>query len=636
MADLLKSIDHPRRLHTLTVNQLEVLADEVRTVVLDAVSENGGHLASNLGVVELTLALHYCFDFTERDRLVFDVGHQAYAHKILTGRRDVFHKLRRENGVSGYADKNESPFDTFSFGHTGTSISAALGLVCAGDKNDLYDHVVAVIGDGAIASGMPFEAMNHVGELDKNLLVVLNDNQMSISPSVGSLAGYLSKIRASSTFVGLKHEAQELISRWNSAFEKIDGLYNRLSDGLQSALTPGGLFTMLGFHYYGPVDGNDLGDMVDTLNHVKRIDGPVLLHTMTRKGKGFAPATDDPVSFHSSRRFTVENGEYQPLDPKEATGADGAGGHQTPWSLVMGEKLAALAEEIPGLRAITAAMPGGTGLKKFSEKHPAQFCDVGICEQHAVGFAGGMAAGGLRPVICVYSTFLQRAYDQIFHDVALQNWPVVFCVDRAGLVGSDGPTHHGLYDIAYFRGFPGFNVMAPCDAKELEAMLELALSLDGPSAIRYPREPAPESLSKTPVPPLEPGKAHELREGSDGVFIAYGATVQRAVEAAEMLEKEGASISVINARFAKPLDAELIGESVASQPAAIVAEDHAAAGGFSSAVLEALNQHSVPSHNMRVCAVPDRFIPHAERSSQLASLGLDASGLARQMRELIR
>ncbi len=631
MSDLLKAIDNPRRLHTLTTNQLELIAEELRALILESVSNNGGHLASNLGVVELTLALHYCFDFQHKDRLVWDVGHQTYAHKILTGRREEFNTLRRKNGVSGYADKNESPYDTFSFGHTGTSISAALGLSCANDKKHFCDHVVAVIGDGAVASGMPFEAMNQAGELGKNLLIVLNDNQMSISPSVGSLSRYLSKIRSSSAYVGLKHEAHELISRWQSAFKKIDVLYERLADGLQSALTPGGLFTELGFHYYGPADGNDVREMVDTLQHVKRIEGPVLLHTLTKKGKGFAPASKDPASFHSSQRFNMDNGL---LLPQEAgVGGDGAGPRPS-WSQRMGEELVRLADVRPELLAITAAMPEGTGLKGFSEKHPDKFYDVGICEQHAVGLAGGLAAGGLRPVVCIYSTFLQRAYDQIFHDIALQSWPVVFCVDRAGLVGSDGATHHGLYDIAYFRCFPGLNVMAPADVKELHAMLELALSLDQPSAIRYPREPAPISLSEA-EPELEAGRAQTLKEGSDGVFIAYGATVQRAVEAANILARDGKSIAVINARFAKPIDIDLIGEAVANLPAAVIAEDHARAGGFSSAVLEALNEHSIPAHGIAVAAVPDRFIAHAGREDQLASLGLDGPGLAARMEKLI-
>ncbi len=630
MSELLKTINGSRRLHTLTINQLCMLAGELRELIIEAVSRNGGHLASNLGVVELTLALHYCFDFKEKDRLVWDVGHQAYAHKILTGRRDRFLTLRQENGISGYADKNESEHDSFSFGHTGTSISAALGMACANDKETVWDHIVAVIGDGAIASGMPFEAMNHAGELGKNLLLVLNDNQMSISPSVGSLAGYLSKIRSSHAFLGLKHEAQELISRWNAAFEKIDGIYSRLADGLQSALTPGGLFSMLGFHYYGPVDGNDVGEVVDTLQHVKRVEGPVILHALTRKGHGFEPASKDPVSFHSSRRFTMEDGEYVPDGAQE----EGEAAPVRHWSQVAGDELIELAEKNDALRAITAAMPDGTGLKTFSERYPDRFYDAGICEQHAVGLAGGMAAAGLRPVVCIYSTFLQRAYDQIFHDVALQNWPVVFFVDRAGLVGGDGATHHGLYDISIFRNFPGFTLMAPCDAVELHSMIELALSLDGPSAIRYPREPVPSPASKTSSV-LEPGKAHILKEGSEGVFIAYGAAVQRAMDAASLLELEGGSISVINARFAKPLDADLIGWAVSNCPAAVIAEDHAEAGGFGSAVLEELNRQGIPSHKTRIAAVPDRFIAHAERGRQLQSLGLDAEGLAGKMRALL-
>jgi 1-deoxy-D-xylulose-5-phosphate synthase len=635
MSRLLDSIDSPDDIRTLTISQLRRLAEEIRELIIEVVAANGGHLSSNLGVVELTLALHYCHDFL-RDRLVWDVSHQAYTHKIITGRRDEFRTLRQKGGISGFTRREESPYDLFTFGHTGTSVSAGLGLASAMETAGEKGRVVAVIGDGAIASGMPFEALNHAAETEQDLLVVLNDNKMSISPSVGGVARYLSKIRASGPYVGIKREVKDIVGHWQKALEGLDKIYGRLSEGVQTALTPGGLFVELGFDYYGPVDGHDLDELVDTFQHMKRLDGPILLHVLTQKGYGFEPAREDPTGFHSSGTFELKDGEVVcsavkgTEDEGEALEPDG---DERSWSEAMGDALVKLAGEDERIVAITAAMCGGTGLDGFARLYPERFYDVGICEQHGVGFAGGLATGGMRPVACIYSTFLQRARDQIFHDVALQTVPVLFGVDRAGLVGNDGPTHHGLNDIAAFRGLPGFVVMAPADAPELEQMVRLALDGEHPAAIRYPRE----TVSREPLADsreFEIGQAGILREGPDGAIIAYGALVQRAMQAADDLAEGGLEITVVNARFAKPLDLDTITTVVSHHPAVILAEDHVAPGGFGAAVLEALAQEGVPADHVRLATVPDRFIEQAPRDQQLADLRLDGAGLAARMREM--
>jgi len=634
MSGLLDSIGGPEDVRALTQPQLEVLAREIRQRIVEVVSRNGGHLSSNLGVVELTIALHRCFDFL-KDRLIWDVGHQAYAHKLLTGRQEAFDSLRQKDGVSGYARSSESPYDAFHFGHAGTSVSAGVGTACALPAGqEEQRRIVVVIGDGAIASGMPFEALNHAGAIDKDLLIILNDNTMSISPSVGAVAGYLSKVRSSTPYVGIKREVHEALSRWPDALQGFEGLFGRLREGIQAALTPGGLFVEMGLHYYGPVDGHDLEELTEALEHMKRISGPVLLHVLTRKGEGFEPATEDPTAFHSSGRFTVANGEVV-KDPFAGGGPAAPAGAARSYSEAMGQALLDLAAQEERLVAITAAMPDGTGLTPFAERYPDRFYDVGICEQHAVGLAGGRAAGGMRPVVCVYSTFLQRAYDQIFHDVALQGLPVVFCIDRSGLVGSDGPTHHGPYDIAYLRCIPGLTMMAPADERELKAMLGLALAASGPCSVRYPRERVPDGPYSEP-PTIHLGRADVLRRGTDGAIIALGAMVVRALEAADVLQNShGRSVTVVNARFAKPLDQETILRVIRECPAVLVAEDHALAGGFGSAVLEAMAGAGLGSGHVRLAGIPDRFVEHASRAEQLAEVGLDGPGLARRLRELM-
>lgn len=619
MTTLLNSIESPDDLKELSLHELRRLSAEIRELIIEVVSNNEGHLASNLGVVELTLALHYCFEFLT-DRLVWDVGHQGYTHKIVTGRRDRFHTLRRKDGLSGFVDKSESPYDAFSFGHTGTSLSAALGLACADEAAGRDRSIVAVIGDGALASGMPFEALFHAGALGKNLLVVLNDNKMSISPTVGAVARYLSRVRASPSYGGLKQEVLDLLHTFRPLSDRVDALLKHVKEGLQAALTPGGVFVELGFRYYGPVDGHDLEELIGTFRNLKKIDGPILLHVLTEKGHGFEPACSDPTAFHSSGRFERTDGTiYTETGDLES------------YSDALGAGLVELAEEEPELVAITAAMPEGTGLSRFAERYPGRFYDVGICEQHAVGLANGLSAGGMKPVVAVYSTFLQRAFDQMFHDLSLQGAPVALCIDRAGLVGRDGASHHGLYDIACCRALPDFLVMAPKDRQELHRMLRLAVGSDRPCAIRYPREAVPPDSG--PDADLEVGRGQVLREGGEAAIIAYGATVVRALEAAEILrQNDDVDPTVVNARFAKPLDAELMEEVVNGHEAVIVAEDHAVHGGFGSAVLEALAARRVDCSRVELAGVPDESIPHASRDELLHDLELDGEGLAARIR----
>ncbi len=627
MARFLDSIDSPADLRALTQSQLRELASEVRELIIDVVSRNRGHLASNLGVVELTLAMHYCYDF-EQDNLVWDCGHQTYAHKIITGRREEFQALRQNGGLSGFAEPAESPYDSFHFGHTSTSISAALGLALADAARKGNARTVAVIGDGAIGGGMAFEGLNHAGALGSDLLVVVNDNKMSISHTVGAISRYLRKLRASPPFADIRRELQEFVPRIPVVGEPFDSALGRLRDGIQAAISPGGPFVHLGFHYYGPVDGHNIGELVDAFHDLQRVRGPVLLHVVTEKGHGFAPASEDPTKFHSSKRFEHQDGTL--CSEEIPSGLS--------YSNVFGDCLCQLAEEDEDLVAITAAMPDGTGLGTFAEEFPDRFYNTGICEQHAVGLAGGLCRGGLKPVFAVYSTFLQRAVDQMAHDVALQGAPVTFCIDRAGLVGSDGPTHHGLHDIAFSRMLTGFVVMAPKDGRELRAMVRLALRTDAPVAIRYPRETVPDEETcrgETEGPELEVGRAEVCREGSDGAIVAYGALVARALEAAVLLQEDDLQVAVVNARFASPLDRETICATVRQQPAVILAEDHSTAGGFGAAVLEMLAEEGVSAEAVRLAGVSGCFVEHAPRDTQLSRCRLDGPGLAERLKDIL-
>ena len=621
---MLDTITEPADLRDLDMEELGALAGEIRDEIIDVVSGQGGHLASNLGVVELTLALHYCWNFTHH-RLIWDVGHQGYAHKILTGRRDSFASLRQQNGLSGFINPSESPYDTFGFGHTGTSVSAALGMA-RGDRHTGRDRdIVAVIGDGALASGMPFEALFHAGRTDEDMLVVLNDNKMSISPTVGAVDRYLDRIRTSAHYNEAKEELVELLHKIPCVSGYFDDLSRRLKEAAHAALTPGGVFVELGFNYYGPVDGHDVDELTDTFGRLRRIDGPKLLHVLTEKGRGFKPARENPTDFHSSSQFTVENGSAKVVS---------SSGRR--YSQALGEAAVEMAEEDENMVAITAAMPDGTGLSEFAERFPERFHDVGICEQHAVGLSNGLSASGMRPLVAIYSTFLQRAYDQLFHDLGLQNAPVTVGIDRAGLVGNDGPTHHGLYDIAYLRPLPKFVLMAPRDEAELRAMLRLSMDIDGPSAIRYPRENVPDGPSRA-EPDLEPGRAEVVRSGGDTAIIAYGALVTRALRAAEILQDEhNVSTEVVNARFARPLDEETICRVVSDKEHVVLAEDHCRSGGFGSAVLELLVDQGIDTSGVELAGVPPEKIEQADRDTQLHWCGLDGRGLAQRLSRALR
>ncbi len=616
---LLDRVSWPRDLKTLTLEELATLSDELRTFLIDTVSKTGGHFASGLGTVELTVALHYVFD-TPRDLLVWDVSHQCYPHKVLTGRRDRLHTIRQKGGLSGFTSRTESEYDVFGAAHASTSISAALGMAAARDaKGDDYS-VVAIIGDGGLTGGVAMEGLNQGGYLKRRLIVILNDNEMSIAPNVGAMSGYLLRIARGQIYKRVREEVSHVLKKLPKG-ERLAELADHLEDGLKKALVPGTLFEELGFRYVGPIDGHSLPSLVRTLREARTYDGPILLHVRTTKGKGYAFAEQDPVYWHGPSPFKVETGEVakKPAPPSYTT--------------VFADTLAELARKDERVVAITAAMPDGTGLDRFAKEFPARTFDVGICEQHAVLFAAGMATQGLKPVCAIYSTFLQRAYDQVFHDVCLMDLPVVFALDRAGVVGSDGPTHHGAYDLSYLRVFPNMHVAAPKDEAELRNLVATALALGRPVAVRYPRG-AGYGAALDPEPKLLPvGKGEVLRVGKDGVVVAVGDPVVPALRAAERLAAEGgASLTVVNARWVKPLDVELLSQLVKPGATVFTVEENAVAGGFGSAVTEALDGLGI-AVRVRRLGIPDRYVPHATQAEQRAELGLDEEGLLRSFRE---
>jgi 1-deoxy-D-xylulose-5-phosphate synthase len=619
---LLNEINSPADLRRFGPSDLEQLAREIRALITQTVAARGGHLASNLGVVDLTLALHRVFDFS-RDHLVWDVGHQCYAHKILTGRREGFDKLRTAGGVSGFPHPAESPYDLFRTGHAGASISTALGLALAEKAAASGLRTVAVIGDGALGTGLALEGLNHAGYVGANLLVILNDNQMSISPTVGALARYLTRMRTRPAYDNLKQDVRDALERLPMG-DSLTRAIHTFKDAVKEAVVPDHVFERFGFRCFGPVEGHNIPALMETLEEMKRLEGPRLLHVNTRKGCGFAPAAEKPDEWHSARPFTEQNGQIIPDDESI---------EPSTWTYAAVSSLIGFGQADERIVAITAAMPEGTGLLRFAHRFPGRCYDVGICEQHAVALAAGMAKGGLRPVVGIYSTFLQRGYDQLFHEVALQNLPVVMLVDRAGLVGADGPTHHGLYDIAYLRHLPGFTIAAPADKRELDGMLKLALDSGGPWAIRYPRDSAPEAnFSDEPV---AIGRAAVLRRGRQGAILALGVTVAPAMEAAEQLAGQGVAVTVASARFAKPVDGECVAWLLAEHPWVMVLEDHTAPGGFGSAVLETAAERGLDSRRIHRVAVADRFIEHAGRAAQLADAGLTAETIAQRARTLV-
>ncbi|OHB89548.1 MAG: 1-deoxy-D-xylulose-5-phosphate synthase [Planctomycetes bacterium RIFCSPHIGHO2_02_FULL_50_42] len=620
MPKLVDSINNPEDLKNMPIEDLPQLAEEIRELIIDVVSKNPGHLSSNLGVVELTMALHYCFDF-KTDRLVWDVGHQCYVHKILTGRRTAFQTLRQYKGLSGFPDKKESPvYDPFTSGHSGDAISSALGLACANDILDMDRKIVAVVGDGAIGAGMSFEALNHAGGMKKNILIVLNDNEMAISPTVGAVSKYLTEIRILPLYKDLKKEIHHVLNILPIFGKPVENILEQLTEAVKRGMTPGQIFEDLGIKYYGPVDGHNIPLLINTINRLKPIKGPILFHVITKKGKGFEPASENPTQYHGAGPFKLHNGKI--VKSSQAK--------KTSYTKVFGDALAEIAEKNKKVIAVTAAMPDGTGLTAFRDKFPDRYFDVGICEQHAVGLANGLAASGLRPVAAIYSTFLQRAFDQVFHDVCLQmrENSVVFAMDRGGLVGNDGPTHHGTFDIAYLRHLPGMKLMAPKDGRELKLMLKLAVDTEGPSCVRYPRADIPDEELDLPSQSFSWGEAEVLREGNDGAIIAYGAMVYPSFRAAEILGRDGMEVAVINARFAKPLDKELILEIVRTHPIVFTVEDHALAGGFGSAVLEMLSDEGADVKKIRRLGIPDKFIEQGSREELLRDLGLDEGGIS--------
>lgn len=631
---ILDRIDSPSDLRRLTNRELGELAGELREEIIRTVALNGGHLAANLGVVELTLALHSVLE-TPHDRLVWDVGHQTYAHKLLTGRRDRFHTLRRAGGISGFPRRDESPFDPFGTGHASTAISAALGMAVARDRRGEKYKVVAVVGDGALTGGMAYEALNHAGQLGTQLLVVLNDNEMSISPNVGAISRYLNRLRLDPGYRRAKTDLKELARRLPGGVRAYD-LAARVKDSFKHVLLPGSLFEELGFVYFGPLDGHNLGELRDALREVLKLWQPVLLHVVTRKGKGYEPAENDPARYHGTPSFDRSTGQVK------VSGDAGAADART-YSTLFADTLVELAARDQRIVAITAAMPEGTGLDRFARVYPDRFFDVGIAEGHAVTFAAGLAASGLRPVVAIYSTFLQRAYDQIIHDVCLQKLPVVLAIDRAGLVGEDGATHQGAFDLAYLRPIPNLTIAAPRDGTELVALLRTALTLDGPMAIRYPRglatlrhrdrepgdQPAGEPAGEPGTIPV--GQGEILAEGQDVGLVALGSMVEPAERAAALLAEAGITATVVNARFLKPLDARLLLQVGACVPLVVTVEEGVLAGGLGSAVLELFADHDLRVPVLRI-GIPDRFIEHATQSEQREQLGLTARWIAQTVK----
>ncbi|MFT5049071.1 MAG: 1-deoxy-D-xylulose-5-phosphate synthase [Chlamydiales bacterium] len=633
---LLPGIQSPADLKQLPRESLPQLCAEVREFLLQSVGRSGGHMGSNMGVVELTVALHYAFDF-RRDRLVWDVSHQSYTHKVLTGRRDGFAKLRQTDGICGFTNPAESEYDLFHTGHAGTSISLGLGLAMGMAHEPDPAQVVSVIGDASLGAGVAFEGLNHAGATGLPMLVVLNDNEWSISKTVGSLARYLSRIRSNRLVQRAQQETKNLINAIPLIGPRVDRALEEIGEVVRHAVVPGHVFEELGVTYVGPIDGHDVELILETLERSAKLDGTVMLHLLTEKGRGHPKAPGHPERVHAVKPSASARAAATP-DKTEAAPAPVGG---VSYTAAFADALARLSEGDVRIHALTAAMPSGTGLVEYSERFPARFHDTGITEQHAVAMASGMAKAGLRPVVAVYSTFLQRGYDQVFQEVVLQGLPVVFCLDRAGLVGQDGPTHNGVFDIAYLRTLPEITLCAPRDATDMRRMLEAALAAKGPVAMRFPRADCPpEVFHGDERRPMERGKAEVLREGQQIVIWAYGVMVGVACEVAQRFERRGVQVGVVDARYCKPLDEDLLGLHIKSCRHVITLEDHQKAGGFGSAVLEASNRLSRGIDDparVKLLGIPDRFISHrTSRDEQLADLGLDADGVERTVRQFLQ
>ena len=617
---LLTTINDPQDLKKCTSQQLHTLASEIRQFLVETLSQTGGHLAPNLGVVELTLALHYVFN-SPKDKLIWDVGHQAYVHKMLTGRREMFPTLRQYKGLCGFPKMIESPHDVWETGHSSTSLSAAMGMATARDLKKEKNHVVAVIGDGALTGGMALEALNHIGHERKNVIVVLNDNEMSIAPNVGALHNYLGKIRSTENYQWAKDEVEGLLKSIPAVGGKLASIAERFKDSMKYLLVSGVLFEELGFTYIGPIDGHNLDLLVDTLKTAKQTKGPVLIHAITKKGKGYAPAEADSVKWHGIGTYKIESGDT----PKSAP----------TYTSVFADTMIELAAEYKSLVAVTPAMPAGSGLIPFGQKYPDRLFDVGIAEQHACTFAAGLATQGLKPVLAIYSTFLQRAYDQLIHDVARQKLNVVFAVDRAGLVGADGETHQGMYDIAFMRIIPNMVIMAPKDENELRHMMKTAMEYDGPISYRYPRLPARGVTLDKELQALPIGKAEIVREGKKVAILSFGHVFEIAEQAVNQLNAEGIRPMLVNARFCKPLDEELQFRLAKEGYDIVTVEEGSEMGGFGSAVIECYNRAGYYGMNVQIVAVPDYFVEHGSVKEQRQEVGLTAENIASRVRALM-
>jgi 1-deoxy-D-xylulose-5-phosphate synthase len=617
----LDRIQDPSDIRSMALKDLKVLAKEIRQKILATVSRTGGHLASNLGVVELTLALHYVFD-TPNDIIIWDVGHQCYTHKLLTGRKDAFSTLRQYGGLCGFPKREESVYDAFDVGHSSTSISVALGMAEALSKNGSENKAIAVIGDGSLTAGLAFEALNQAGAVDRDLIVVLNDNEMSISPNVGALSSYLNRILTGQLFSRMRDDMKSFLNTLPGVGGSMSKIAKKWEEFVKGLLTPGLLFEELGFRYVGPLDGHRLRGLIETFKNVRKLKGPFLLHVITKKGRGYPPAESAPTRFHGIGPFDLETGEI-PAKSGPPT-----------YTSVFGKTLVQLAERDERVVAVTAAMPQGTGLETFSKIFPDRFYDVGIAEQHGVTFAAGLAAQGLKPVVAIYSTFLQRAYDQILHDVCLQDLPVVFAMDRGGIVGEDGATHQGLFDLSYMRHMPNMILMAPKDEKELQQMLSTALQCGHPSALRYPKGSGHGvQLMEGSIETIEVGCWEVLREGDELLILAVGSTVYPALEAADVLANQGIDATVVNGRFIKPLDEELLIPLVRRIPKLVTVEENVLAGGLGSAVVELIHDRlgAVKDLGILRLGIPDAFVEHGSIHELRTRYGLDSSGIVQNV-----
>ncbi len=647
---LLDKIHSPSDVRKLSMDELGQLAKEMRERIFSAVSKNGGHLASNLGIVELTLALHYVYDFgaypSGPDRLLFDVGHQCYPHKMLTGRAGQFDTLRKKGSVSGFPSPEESPFDLFSVGHAGTAISTAAGMARGDQAMGRKNHVVALVGDASIVNGLAFEGLNGAGTINRQLLLILNDNGMSISAPQGAFSQYLERIRVSTTYDEFKKVSEKLVHRLPvSIGHKVEQAWNAVCDGVKGVMWPGQIFECMGLKYMGPIDGHDLPGLINFLSEIRHVDKPVLLHVKTKKGNGYEVTTNEPTRFHSPSAFSVIGHDGQEGLVQNGCRVEMKKGTGKSWTIAFADAMIELAKKDSRVYGLTAAMPDGTGMSKFEKAFPARYVDTGICESHLTAMAAGMAKSGLRPVVAVYSTFMQRAFDQVWQEVVLNHMPVVFAMDRAGFVGDDGAVHHGFLDQSFLRPMPGMVLMAPSDEIELNRSLRLALSLDTASAIRYPRDNVPDCnfedmiahpLRAQAATEWKVGKSRVLKDGTDATLIVYGALAESVLTASELLAEDGINVEIVDARFCKPIDGDMLARVLEPGRPVLTIEDHALQNGFGTAVTEYAVGHSLPTAHLTRLGMPDRLISHATRKEQLTEVGLDPKGIAASVRDAIK